>query len=130
MSHLSQIKTSIYNLDILKTTLNRLGFQYSSKLCSKSDMHMYQGIDLLVFEDSTVINPICGFMYNGKEYILVTDIFFWKLDLDINSFVDKLKQAYALNVILDTANRDGFEMISQTYEIDGSIELVVQKWNS
>nr|QCI05027.1 hypothetical protein [Callithamnion tetricum] len=130
MSHLSQIKTNIHDLNILKVTLKNLGFQYKSQLHHQLKNNIYEGIDLLVFQNSTTIRPIFGFIYDGNKYMLVTDIYFWKLDVSISSFIDKLTQAYALNIILDQANNDGFEMISQDYQLDGSIELVVQKWNS
>ena len=130
MSHLSQIKTSIYDLDILKVTLTNLGFQYRSKIQSKFKTSIYEDINLVVFNNAEDESPMFGFIYDGIKYTLVTDIYFWKLDVSISSFVDKLTQAYALNVILNQANNDGFEMISKNYEVDGSIELVVEKWNT
>ncbi|MFN9175003.1 MAG: DUF1257 domain-containing protein, partial [Synechocystis sp.] len=71
MSHFSNIKTQIRNLDVLKATLTNLGMDWKD---GPAEVRGYQGLTAIA---SVVIEQDnhydVGFSWNGKEYELVTD---------------------------------------------------------
>ena len=42
--------------------------------------------------------------------------------------MDKLSQAYASETILIESNKQGFQPVKQSTNIDGSITLVLERW--
>ena len=44
-------------------------------------------------------------------------------------FLAQLTQRYALNTVLSATAEEGFEVAEQKNNIDGSIELVVTRWD-
>ena len=45
-------------------------------------------------------------------------------------FLSKLTQRYALNTVLAATEKEGFQVSEQTQTEDGSIELVVTRWDA
>ena len=123
MSHLSKIKTNISNLDILKQTINDLGFFY--KLSKSSERNTC----LSVYSSKLEKVILCNFEYDGLSYSLITDIQLWNLGMQFDNFYEKLKQKYAHNIVLQQTNKSGFSKISEQIMSDGSIRVLVQKWN-
>ena len=73
-----------------------------------------------------------GFRINGESgaYELVTDLDLWKQSIPIERFLSKLTQRYALNSVLAASQSEGFEVAEQSVQQDGSIELVVTRWDA
>jgi hypothetical protein len=61
---------------------------------------------------------------------LVTDLDLWKQQIPIERFLAKLTQRYALNTVLAATENEGFQVAEQTQSQDGSIELVVTRWDA
>ncbi|WP_353090641.1 DUF1257 domain-containing protein, partial [Synechococcus lacustris] len=62
------------------------------------------------------------------RYELVTDLDLWRLPIPIERFMSQLTQRYALHTILNSASAEGFVVGEQQLSADGSIELVVTRW--
>ena len=73
-----------------------------------------------------------GFRWNGtsQSYELVTDLDLWKQQIPVERFLSKLTQRYALNTVLAATTKEGFQVAEQTQAEDGSIELVVTRWDA
>ena len=54
---------------------------------------------------------------NSNSYELVTDLDLWKFDLPVERFISKTEE-------------DGYQIVEQKNKNDGSIELVLTKWES
>nr|QCI05805.1 hypothetical protein [Dasysiphonia japonica] len=121
MSHFSKIKTNISNLQILKKTLKDLGFDYIESSSEYNQMDVFK----------THINSgiLFSFKWDNNEYNLIADYDLWKLNMSIDYFVEKLKQNYAINLIINESSINGFTQKSFIQMRDGSIKLTVQKWN-
>ena len=70
------------------------------------------------------------FCWNGQEYELVVDMSFWKQPYPVKSFIDKIAQQYAGEVIIGESQKIGFQPIKYQKNTDGSNTLVLERWNS
>ena len=130
MSHFSTVKTELRQLDSLVQALNDMGFPPEQ---GSRPVRGYQGqtvtADLAVTMQE---GGDLGFQWNAKSgsYELVTDLDLWKQQIPIERFLAKLTQRYALNTVLVATANEGFQVAEQTQAQDGSIELVVTRWDA
>jgi hypothetical protein len=128
MSHFSNIKTQIRNLDSLKCALTNLGIDWQE---GPEMVRGYQGQTLkaaIVVKQEN--NYDLGFRWNGQEYELVADLQYWQQPLSVEGFLKKVTQGYALQTILSETSKQGFQVAEQQNNQDGSIRLVVQRWSA
>nr|YP_009391779.1 hypothetical protein [Acrosorium ciliolatum]ARW59923.1 hypothetical protein [Acrosorium ciliolatum] len=132
MSHFSRIKTNIVNFEVLKKTLIDLGFKY--KCIQDNNINNYQTKinqinSIYVYHNLSDSNSLFNFSWNGLEYVLVADFQLWNLDINVNYFLEKLTQCYASNIVLYQGRSHGFQASEQKVMQDGSIKIVMQRWN-
>ena len=130
MSHFSTIKTKLRETEPLVKALNQLGYHPSQ---DEKFVKGYQGrftaVDISVdLPGSTKV----GFKWdnNSNSYELVTDLDLWKYNLPVERFISKVTQMYAYHTIIAKTEQDGYQIVEQKNERDGSIELVLTKWES
>ena len=127
MSHFSSIKTQIRNLQSLTASLSKLGIEWKK---GPSSVRGYQGQTTeaqIVIEQEN--NYDIGFSWNGKEYELVADLQYWQQPWTVDGFLQRVTQGYALHTVLNESSKQGFAVTEQQKNDDGSIRLVVQRWN-
>ncbi|MEB3274202.1 MAG: DUF1257 domain-containing protein [Prochlorothrix sp.] len=127
MSHFSHIKTQIRNLDSLQSALSDLGMDWKA---GPQDVRGYQGqtkTAAVVIEQQNGYD--LGFSWNGSEYELVADLQYWQQPLTVERFLSQVTQRYAFNTVLQASADQGFQVAEQQENADGSIRLVVQRWN-
>ncbi len=130
MSHFSTVKTQLRKREPLLQALLDLG-------------HVPEEGERVVrgFRGQTVKAEVAvvmdkggdiGFRWNEstQAYELVTDLDLWKQQIPIERFLAQLTQRYALNTVLSATSEEGFEVAEQKNNLDGSIELVVTRWDS
>ena len=130
MSHFSTVKTQLRKKEFLKQALIDLGYvpnegenlvrgYRGQTVKAEMTVEMSQGSDI-------------GFRWNqgSKAYELVTDLDLWKQTIPVERFLAQVTQRYALNTVLDSTAQEGFQVSEQKNNIDGSIELVVTRWDS
>jgi Protein of unknown function (DUF1257) len=129
MSHFSQIKTKIRNLDFLKLALSDLGTDWKAGPC---DVRGYQGqtqtADVVISQDN---GYDIGFRRNPEtsDYELVADLQYWRQPLTVEGFLSQVTQRYAYNTVVSETSRQGFQLAEEQVREDGSVRLVVQRWN-
>lgn len=127
MSHFSQIKTQIRSLPALQSALSDLGIDWKA---GPQTVQGYQGqtrsAELAIAQAN---GTDIGFSWNGQEYELVADLDFWQQAWSVERFLNKVTQRYAYHTVVDTASQQGFQIAEQQQNSDGSIRLVVQRWN-
>lgn len=120
MSHFTEVKTKLYDLDILKTTLKDL--QKSGEITSfnsyNNDVDDKDG--LIIVQDS---NYEAGLRWNGSEYELFVDLMSWTSVCPINNFVDRLNQRYAYNTIQRLTSASTLQSTRVNLMKNGSIKL-------
>ena len=128
MSHFSTVKTELRDRESLLAALRDLGQEPST---GEQPVRGYRG--------QTVTADLCcpqseggdiGFRWNSAEqhYELVTDLDLWKQTVPVERFLAQLTQRYALQSILRSSAEEGYQVAEQSHQADGSIELVVTRW--
>ena len=130
MSHFSTIKTQLKEAEPLIKALKNLGYTINQE---EKFVKGYRGkftavdISMNLPSDTKV-----GFKWdkNSKAYELVTDLDLWKFEIPVERFISKVTQMYAYHTIISKTNEDGYQIVEQKNKNDGSIELVLTKWDN
>ena len=128
MSHFSTIRTKLRNKPQLQEALEIL--QYDVKEDQKLKVTGAHGIGHETVEAELAIGTDVGFRLNEITgvYELVADLETWNQPIPVERFVDKVTQQYARMTIHDTVKKMGFQVEEEWEMVDGSIELVVNRW--
>lgn len=108
MSHFTHIKTRFQNLFYLEKALNKLNINYEKQRKVIDDSNSYH--TNLVIPQSNGYNV--EFFWNEQEYELVADLAFWKQSSPVETFIDKISQQYASQVILGESQKLVFNLLN------------------
>ena len=130
MSHFSTIKTQLKEAEPLMMALDNLGYKINQE---EKFVKGYKGkftavdISMNLPGDTKV-----GFKWdnNSNAYELVTDLDLWKFEIPVERFISKVTQMYAYQTIISKTKEDGYQVVEQKNKNDGSIELVLTKWDN
>jgi hypothetical protein len=126
MSHFTHMKTRFQNLSYLGKALERLNIVYHEEKKNLTDSKS-SNINLVIPQSN---GYDLKFLWNSREYELIVDISFWEQTYPIESFIDKIAQQYAGEVIIGESQKIGFQPIKYQQNNDGSNTLVLQRWNT
>ena len=130
MSHFSTIKTQLKDSEPLIKALNKLGYVINQdEKFVKGFRGKYTAVDISM---SLPRDTKVGFKWenNSKSYELVTDLDLWKFEIPVERFISKVTQMYAYETIISKTKDDGYQIVEQKNKNDGSIELVLTKWDN
>ena len=129
MSHFSTIKTQLKEVKPLIQALNNLGYNIiQEEKFIKGYRGKFTAVDISMnLPGETKV----GFKWdtNSNAYELVTDLDLWKFELPVERFISKVTQMYAYQTIISKTKEDGYQIVEQKNQNDGSIELVLTKWD-
>lgn len=121
MSHFTHMKTRFQNLSYLKKALEKLNVLYVEPTTKTNNTNLTilqsNGYDL-------------EFSWNGKEYEFIVDMSFWEQSYPIETFIDKVAQQYASEVIIGESQKTGFHPTNYQQNLDGSNTLILERWNN
>ena len=126
MSHFTHIKTRFQNLFYLEKALTRLNITHKEQEKNTINSDSYN-INLVIPQSN---GYDIEFTWNGQEYELVVDMSFWEQAYPIESFIDKIAQQYAGEVIIGESQKTGFQPIKYQQNGDGSNTLVLERWTN
>ena len=127
MSHFTNLKTSFKNLVHLENALNKLEIPYKrEKKAIDANNSKHHNVNLVIPQSN---NYDITFNWNGEEYELILDASFWIQPYPVESFINKLSQHYANNVIITESQKIGFQPIKSKQHVDGSNTITLQRWN-
>ena len=128
MSHFTHMKTSFQNLFYLKKALNKLNIGNQEQEINLDQLQFNsKNINLIISQSN---GYDIEFAWNGEEYELVADMSFWEQPYPVESFIDKLAQQYAGELIIGESQKNGFQPIKYQPNADGSNTLVLERWNN
>lgn len=119
MSHFSTVKTVIKDKDILIKSLEDLNIIVSD---SEQYVKDYNGNEILVdvcIEQEN--NNNIGFVLNDNAYELVADLQYWKQNVPVEVFLERLTQKYSINIVVDTLKEEGYTIDS--FNIDKNTDF-------
>jgi hypothetical protein len=128
MSHFSTVKTELRDRGSLLKALSDLGHIPSE---GAQPVRGYRGQTVTCeVAISCAEGGDIGFLLNPDTgcYELVADLDLWRQPVPVERFLAQLNQRYALRTILAASAEEGFQVNEQTNHLDGSIELVVSRW--
>lgn len=127
MSHFTNLKTSFKNLLHLENALNKLEIPYKreKKVIEGNNSKLYN-VNLVIPQSN---DYDITFNWNGEEYELILDASFWIQPYPVESFINKLSQHYANDVIITESQKIGFQPIKSKQHVDGSNTITLQRWN-
>ena len=129
MSHFSTVKTQLRKREPLLQALHDLGY------CPQEGQKLVRGYRGQTVEAEVAVTIAkggdIGFRWNDstQAYELVTDLDLWQQQIPVERFLSKLTQRYAINTVLTATAEEGFEVAEEKRNLDGSIELVVTRWD-
>ena len=126
MSHFTYIKTRFQNLFYLEKALSKLNINYEKQRKIIDGSNSYQ--TNLVIPQSNGYDV--EFSWNEQEYELIADLAFWKQSSPVETFIDKISQQYAGQVIIGESQKIGFQPVKYQQNNDGSQTLVLERWNT
>jgi len=131
MSHFSRIKTTFRHRDALIQCMQELGYTVETDTTIKG----YHGLHNVDIAAKKANGYGLGFVKNADDtYDLVAD--WWGVSgRKERQVADELKQQaetiqkeYARKMVLEQVAADGFDLISETNEQDGTVRIVVRRW--
>ena len=126
MSHFTHMKTRFQNLFYLEKALNRLNIQYQEQESTNSNLEKANRTLIIPQSNGYDIQ----FNWNGEEYELIVDMSFWQQPYPIQSFIDKVAQQYAGELIIGESQKTGFQPIKEKQNADGSNTLILERWSN
>ena len=130
MSHFSTIKTQIREAEPLINALTNLGYIINQdEKFIKGFRGKYTAVDISMnLPGDTKV----GFKWDNSSnaYELVTDLDLWKFEIPVERFISKVTQMYAYQTIISKTKEDGYQIVEEKNTNDGSIELVLTKWEN
>ena len=130
MSHFSTIKTQLKEAEPLIKALDNLGYIINQEeKFVKGYRGKFTAVDISM---NLPGNTKVGFKWdnNSNAYELVTDLDLWKFEIPVERFISKVTQMYAYETIISKTKEDGYQIVEQKNQNDGSIELVLTKWDN
>ena len=130
MSHFSTIKTQLKKAEPLIKALNNLGYIIDQdEKFVKGFRGQFTAVDISMnLPNDTKV----GFKWNNNSntYELVTDLDLWKFEIPVERYISKVTQMYAYQTIISKTKEEGYQIVEQKNQNDGSIELVLTKWDN
>ena len=131
MSHFSRIKTQFKNRDALIACLTGMGFVIGTETTIRG----YRGLINVDIAAKNAQGHDIGFVRNADgSYDMVGD--WWAkggtkeqdLSRSLQDQAGKIQQEYARCVVLEETKKEGFSIVRQVEEEDGTIRIVVRRW--
>ena len=133
MSHFSRIKTQFRNRDALIACLTEMGFIVGTG----TTIQGYRGLINVDIATKNKEGNEIGFVKNGDgSYDMVSD--WWAkggtkeqdLARALQEQAGKIQQEYARRVVIEETKKEGFSVVRQVVEDDGTIRILVRRWVS
>lgn len=130
LSHYSRIRTQFHNREALIASLQQLGYAVETDTVIRGHNGEHH-VDIAAKLKGCGV----GFVKSPDgSYDMVAD--WWgvagtnerKLAQELAGAAGTIQKAYAQKMVLEQAKEDGFEVVSQTEEDDGTVRIVVRRW--
>lgn len=131
MSHYSRVRTAFHNREALIACLTELGYRVDTDTVIKGH-HGEHAVEIAATKKNGYgIGFVRG---DNSSYDMVAD--WWgvagtdeqKILKELSQQADSIQKEYARRMVLEQTEREGYELVSETTEADGSVRIVVRRW--
>lgn len=131
MSHFSRIRTTFRRREALIQCMQELGYTVETDT-TITGYHGQHNVDIAVKKSGRYY---LGFVENPEgTYDMVAD--WWgisgkgekKITEELNHQAEIIQKEYAKKIVLEQTAADGFDLVSETEENDGTVRIVVRRW--
>ncbi len=131
MSHFSRIRTTFRRREALIQCMQELGYTFETAT-TITGYHGQHNVDIAVKKSGRYC---LGFVENPEgTYDMVAD--WWgisgkgekKIAEELNHQAETIRKEYAKKIVLEQTAADGFDLVSETEENDGTVRIVVRRW--
>lgn len=131
MSHYSRVKTQFRHREALIACLHNLGYEVATDTVIRGHNGEHE-VDIAVKKAK---GYGIGFVRNPDgTYDMLAD--WWgvagsderKMAQELQQQAGTIQKEYAKKMVLEQAARDGFAIVSQTEQEDGTLRIVVRRW--
>ena len=120
MSHLTTTVTTIKKAEILKKALKAKDLEFTTNI------HESEYPNLTIKQKT---GYDIDFVWNGKNYDLVTDVQFWDQPISIESFSQQLHKEYNYQYILEETEKLGFTAKEKLVLVNGGYSLNFERYS-
>ncbi|MBN1310846.1 MAG: DUF1257 domain-containing protein [Anaerolineae bacterium] len=122
MSHFTRVKTQLKDIKMVGRALEDLGHKIESgKVRGYGERKA--PADLVVrLNDRYDI----GFRQEGDTVSMVADL--WEVPIDADRFLSQVSQRYAYLTVVEQTASQGWQVVTEENQADGSVRLVMQRW--
>jgi hypothetical protein len=118
------MKTSFQSLFYLRKALSILKIKHQEQELTTSDLSQ---INLVIPQSNGYDIEFC---WKGEHYELVVDRSFWQQSYPIETFIERISQKYAGEVVLGESQKMGFQPVEYQKNLDGSTTMVLERWSN
>jgi hypothetical protein len=131
MSHYSRVRTSFHNREALIACLKELGYRVETDTVIKGH-HGEHAVEIAATKKNGYgIGFVRG---HDSSFDMVAD--WWgvtgtdeqKVLSELARQAESIQKEYARRMVLEQTAREGYELVSETNEEDGSVRIVVRRW--
>jgi hypothetical protein len=123
VSHFSTISIEIKNGDLLKQTLEDLGYPVKENTLVRGYLGNTAIAEYVIPMPNTYD---IGFRKIDDRYEFIADL--WGLGLNIEDFLGAIAQQYATKTVVQSAIQQGFDIEQQEVLEDGTVRIVIGRW--
>ena len=123
MSHFTRVQTQLRNIETVKQALMELGYSVTEGMV-RGYRDNEATADLVVHVSD---NYDIGFRQEASQIVMVAD--FWGLKINREDFLKRVTQKYAYITVMEQAQSQGWQAMTEEKQPDGSIRLVMQRWS-
>nr|WP_319376713.1 DUF1257 domain-containing protein [uncultured Methanoregula sp.] len=131
MSHYSRVRTTFHNREALIACLTELGYRVDTDTVIKGH-HGEHPVEIAATRKNGYgIGFVKG---DNSSYDMVAD--WWgvagtdeqKILQELSRQSESIQREYARRMVLEQTAREGYELVSETSGEDGSVRIIVRRW--
>ena len=127
MSHFTRLKTKLKDKEVLIKALNALS--YSARENVLLHIEGAHGVDHADEHVEVAVTNDVGFkLTKDGTFHLVAELDTWEEPFPVERFLEKVTQAYAKVMVVETVQEQGFTVVTESKSVDNTIEIVAEKW--
>ena len=125
MSHFTTLKTKLTDKDVLVKALNTLSYATQVNVLLDNPVnHQHEQVRVEVG-----ITRYVGFKLGDDGTLhLVAELDTWEEPFPVERFLEKVTQAYAKVMVVETVQEQGFTVVTESKSVDNTIEIGAEKW--